>query len=231
MDMDSISPVVWLALVAGALFLTAYVVARQLGGNKGKPKATREALDTVIAWPPEATRVLSVAERQAYDLLRRAMPSCLVLAQVPLSRFIRVPTRHSYGDWLQRVGSLNADLLLCDSGSKVLAVVDIRGPSETPRSRRRHERMERVLKAAKVPVYNWREADLPVISDIRNSMATLLPAPAASLPTPSQAMPLDRPNSGFAESQRSAPRSIFDPAMEPVSSAFVEDFVPTQAPR
>ncbi len=229
--MDSISSVVWLAAAGLALLLAAFLATRWRQGRGGRRQPAREALDTVIAWPPEATRVLSVAERQAYDLLRRAMPTCLVLAQVPLARFIRVPTRHSYGDWLQRVGSLNADLLLCDSGSKVLAVVDIRGPSETPRSRRRHERMERVLKAAKVPVYNWRETELPSISDIRNSMATLLPAPAASMPSPSQSMPLDRPNSGFAESQRGAPRSIFDPAMEPVSSAFVEDFVPTQAPR
>jgi hypothetical protein len=229
--MDSISPVMWIAALASAMLVAAFVLTRWRGGQKGKRLATREALDTVIAWPPEAVRVLSVAERQAHDLLRRAMPTCLVLAQVPLSRFIRVPTRHSYGDWLQRVGSLNADLLLCDSGSRVLAVVDVRGLTETPRSRRRHERMARVLKAANITMFTWREAELPGVSDIRNSMATLLPAPAASIPSASQSMPLDSRNGGFAESQRGAPRSIFDPAMEPVNSAFVDDFMPSQAPR
>ncbi|MCA3243204.1 MAG: DUF2726 domain-containing protein [Rubrivivax sp.] len=113
----------------------------------------REALDTVADWPPEAARVLSITERQAYDLLKRAMPGYLVLGQVPLSRFVRVPARHSYGDWLQRVGSLSADLLICDSGSRVLAVIDIRNPEESARSSRRHERMARVLRAANIRVH------------------------------------------------------------------------------
>jgi len=59
------------------------------------------------------------------------------------------------------VGSLSADLLLCDSGSRVLAVIDIRNAEETERSRRRHERMARVLRAARIPVYEWREGQLP----------------------------------------------------------------------
>jgi hypothetical protein len=121
----------------------------------------REALDTVADWPPEAARVLSITERQAYDLLKRAMPGYLVLGQVPLSRFVRVPARHSYGDWLQRVGSLSADLLICDSGSRVLAVIDIRNPEESARSSRRHERMARVLRAANIRVHEWREGQLP----------------------------------------------------------------------
>jgi hypothetical protein len=86
----------------------------------------QEVVDTLTGWPPESVRVLSITERQAYDLLRRAMPGFLVMAQVPLARFIRVPSRRSYTEWLQRVGSLSADLLLCDSGSRVLAVIDIR---------------------------------------------------------------------------------------------------------
>jgi hypothetical protein len=37
-----------------------------------------------------------------------------------------VPTRHSYSDWLTRVGRLTVDLLVCDKSSRVVAVVDIR---------------------------------------------------------------------------------------------------------
>jgi hypothetical protein len=220
--MDFLSPLVWLALLASALLMLTFFAARTRSRRKTKNN-TREALDTVVAWPPEAVRVLSVPERQAYDLLRRAMPTCLVLAQVPLSRFIRVPTRHSYGDWLQRVGSISADLLLCDSGSRVLAVIDIRAANETPRARRRHERMERVLKAAGVQLHTWREVELPGLSDIRNSLAALLPAPAASMPSVSRPMPMFDP---AARAAGDAPRSIFDPMMEPVPSAFVEDFEP-----
>jgi Protein of unknown function (DUF2726) len=226
--MDLLSPVVWIALAASALLVLGFVVARHRSRQSTKLQSKREALDTVVAWPPEATRVLNVAERQAFDLLRRAMPTCLVLAQVPLSRFIRVPTRHSYSDWLQRVGTINADLLVCDSGSRVLAVIDVRAANETPRARRRHERMERVLKAAGIQLHTWREVELPGLSDIRNSLATVLPPPAASLPSTSRPMPMFDPE---ARTEVTAPRSIFDPLMEPVPSAFVDDFEAAPARR
>jgi hypothetical protein len=64
---------------------------RQRGG--GGRSGARTALDTVAAWPPEAARILNVTERQAFDLLKRALPGFMVLAQVPLSRFVRVPMR------------------------------------------------------------------------------------------------------------------------------------------
>ena len=38
--------------------------------------------------------------------LQAALPECLVFAQVPIARFLRVPTRHSYGDWLARVAAM-----------------------------------------------------------------------------------------------------------------------------
>ena len=77
-------------------------------------------------WPPEAARVMTTPERKAYEITRRALPQQMVLSQVPLSRFLRVPTRHSYSQWVSRVGCLNADLVVCDQGSHVLAVIDIR---------------------------------------------------------------------------------------------------------
>jgi hypothetical protein len=194
----------------------------------------REALDTVADWPPEAARVLSITERQAYDLLKRAMPGYLVLGQVPLSRFVRVPARHSYGDWLQRVGSLSADLLICDSGSRVLAVIDIRNPEESARSSRRHERMARVLRAANIRVHEWREGQLPSVSEVRHTMAHVL-APAKpglkpALPTISRPMPLIPVadiEDALSDGDRAAVEAAFDPAMEPVPSGFYDEIEAT----
>jgi hypothetical protein len=226
--MDLSSPLSLAILVASLLLVLTLIAARIRARPSVKSSATREALDTIIAWPPEATRVLSVAEREAYDLLRRAMPTCLVLAQVPLSRFIRVPTRHSYGDWLQRVGSINADLLLCDAGSRVLAVIDVRSANESVRARRRHERMARVLKATGIQLFTWSEVALPGLSDVRNSLASLLPPPAAAMPSVSRPMPLS--NSRSATDRQARP-SMFDPATEPVASGFIDDFEPTPVRR
>ena len=137
-------PIAALAFCAAVLMLGLLLWHRWQAGAR-QASARRDALDTVQDWPPEAARVLTIAERRAYDLLRNALPGFLVLAQVPLSRFLRVPTRHSYAEWMQRVGALSADLLVCDAGSRVLAVIDVRPAEQTERSRRRHERMARVL--------------------------------------------------------------------------------------
>lgn len=204
--------------------------------RQASQSSRREALDTVADWPPEAARVLSITERQAYDLLKRAMPGYLVLGQVPLSRFVRVPARHSYSEWLQRVGSLSADLLICDSGSRVLAVIDIRSPDESARARRRHERMARVLRAANIRVHDWREGQLPTVTEVRHAMAHVLqPAKPGIKPsggTPSKPMPLipvAEIEEVLSEGDRAAAEAAFDPSMEPVPSGFYDEVEP--APR
>lgn len=216
---------------AMALALAWLAVRARLRSARGERKgrggraADRDALDTLAAWPPEAARVLAIDERQAYDLLRHAVPSLLVLAQVPLSRFLRVPMRHSYADWLQRVGSLSADLVVCDSGSRVLAVVDIRAQAESARSQRRHERMARVLQAAGIHVLTWREGDLPSATAVRNALAPLLlreRTPAAK-PVSSGSMPLipvPEMEEILAEGDRLAADGN---VLEPVPSAFFDE--------
>ncbi len=215
------------------LLLLTWLLMRWRSRQASQQTARREALDTVADWPPEAARVLSITERQAYDLLKRAMPGYLVLGQVPLSRFVRVPARHSYNEWLQRVGSLSADLLICDSGSRVLAVIDIRNPEESARSRRRHERMARVLRAANIRVHEWREGQLPTVTEVRHAMAHVLqpakpgikPAPVTSRPMP--LIPVAEIEEVLSAGDRAAAEAAFDPAMEPVPSGFYDELETT----
>ena len=230
--MELLSPIATLALPAAALLLLSWLALRsRLRQNSRRGAAARDALDTVAGWPPEASRVLTINERQAYDLLRRAMPGFLVLAQVPLSRFIKVPSRHSYVEWLGRVGSLSADLMLCDSGSRVLAVIDVRAQQESDRGRRRHERMARVLRAAGIHVFTWREGELPSPVEVRNALIKLVsPEQAQQVKaTHSKPMPLiPVPDIAevLAEGDRAALEAEFDPRMEPVPSTFFDDLDP-----
>lgn len=207
------------------MVLLLMLLAVHLRQRQAKRAPAREALDTVQGWLPESSRIMSIHERQAYDLLRRALPGFLVLAQVPLSRFLRVPTRHSYSEWLQRVGSLNADLLLCDSGSRVLAVIDIRAPEETGRSRRRHERLARVLRAAGIRVFTWREGDLPSLAEVRTALsAELAPASTEVKTTPlrSRSGPLI-PIADIEEVLAEGDQLSYDAANEPVPSGFYDE--------
>jgi hypothetical protein len=227
--MEVLDPIASFALPATVLLLLTWVGVRvrQRISNRRERRERRDALDTLAAWPPEAARVLTITERQAYDLLKRAMPGYLVLGQVPLSRFIRVPSRHSYSEWLQRVGALSADLLLCDAGSRVLAVVDIRPATESERSRKRHERMAKVMRAANIHVHVWREGALPTAAEVRTAMAhTMAPAAPGMKTTNSRPMPLipvAEMSEVLAEGDRAAMEGAFDASMEPVPSGFYDE--------
>lgn len=140
---------------------------RRQGGGGLKPPRGRQAqveeLDTVASWEPAAARLLSGPEREAYQTLRKALPEHMILAQVPLARFIKVPTRNSYAEWMRRVGGLCADIVVCDATSQVIAVVEIRNPigRDKERAQRRQARMDRVLEASGIPVHVWLEGALP----------------------------------------------------------------------
>ncbi len=221
-DINSIAALTVSALLLALLWTRRRSARpRRRGKDRGAGRPD-EALDTVQSWTPQAVRVLTLPERQAYDLMRKAMPSRLVLAQVPLARFIAVPTRHSYSDWLTRVGRLTADLIVCDKSSRVVAVVDIRDAGQSERSIRRHDRMVQVLQAANIQVMQWQAEALPSISEVR----TLFRAHGAEA----------EPEVFGANGQRMLPvpemrevlaggdeLALATPQLEPVSSDYFDD--------
>lgn len=157
----------WLVLI-GVLLLGAVVVLLLQRNRKvaavdpeGGNRSRGDDIDTVIAWPPEVTRLLTAGERGAHEVLIKALPECVMFAQVPLARFIKVPRRHSYAEWLTRVGHLCADLVICDRSTLVIGVVLLTSTRSSERAERRRSRMTRVLKAAGVKVFLWREESLP----------------------------------------------------------------------
>lgn len=172
----------WLPLiilgVVGLVMLFNWLRTHQ-GEVSGGP-ADFDRLDTLAAWPPQATRILTTHERLAYSTLLRAFPDYMVLAQVPLSRFLKVPTRHSHAEWLRRVGSMCADLLVCDMASQVVAVVIVQpaGGLTSERAAARRERMTRVLKSVGIRLLVWVENALPSPDAAREA---ILPAPAPAV--------------------------------------------------
>jgi hypothetical protein len=234
------------AIIAVALGLVVIgLIVIRARSKKARRSSRRSStspdkLDTVLSWRPEAVRVMTASETKAFSLLKRALPGFLVLAQVPMARFLRVPMRNSYGEWLQRVGYQNVDLLLCDASSRVLAVIDVRSGKESPRSRERHERMVRVLRAAGITVHVWLEDDLPSVQDVRALFGAVLGAAnpeAAAEATSTAGMPRRASTSAaheplipvadisevLAEGDEAAERHE---AMEPVPSGFFDDIDP-----
>jgi hypothetical protein len=111
-----------------ALPLVWWLARRQ--GPSARADAPAERLDTLIGWPPEPTRILRSAERLAFSTLKLALPGYLILAQVPLARFLSVPKRNSYAEWMRRLGNQCVDFVVCDVTSQVIAVVEVRPPMD-----------------------------------------------------------------------------------------------------
>ena len=165
--MDQFAPLLLVILLLAVLIGGVVLLMRRRQGKvpgqmRGRP-AQAEELDTVASWEPASTRVLTGPEREAHQTLTRALPEHIILAQVPLARFLKVPTRNSYAEWMRRVGAMCADLVVCDATSQVVAVVEVRNPisRDKERTQRRQARMDRVLEAAGIPVHVWLEGALP----------------------------------------------------------------------
>jgi Protein of unknown function (DUF2726) len=152
-------------------------------GPTQRPETPEDRLDTLAAWPPEPTRILRSQERLAFSTLKLALPGYMILAQVPIARFINVPKRNSYAEWMRRLGSQCVDFVVCDVTSQVVAVVEIRPPVEQlgDKLQVRLDRLARVLKSASIPIHVWNEERLPTIEAARESILPNAPAVPPSL--------------------------------------------------
>lgn len=81
--MDFIDSSASTALAAAAALLLTLFLVRRRGRHPPRPRGNvRDALDTVQDRPPEPARVMTVQERAAYELLRRAVPGYMWLGSV-----------------------------------------------------------------------------------------------------------------------------------------------------
>ncbi|MEO8311205.1 MAG: DUF2726 domain-containing protein [Caldimonas sp.] len=155
----------------------------RLQGPPPRPEMPAERLDTLIGWPPEPTRILRSSERLAFSTLKLALPGYLILAQVPLARFLTVPKRNSYAEWMRRLGNQCVDFVVCDVTSQVVAVVEVRPPLDhlDDKVKVRLDRVARALKAAKIPLHVWNEEKLPTIEAAREKLLPSAPAVPAGM--------------------------------------------------
>ena len=188
--MDSWLIALLVILAAGVLW---WWLRRRESGSVRVADA-EDRIDTLTGWPPQATRVMTTPERIAFGTLVRALPEYMILAQVPLSRFLSVPKRNSYSDWLRRLGYQSVDFVVCDMTSQVIAVIEIQGADSrnSERARKRLSRIGRSLKAASIPMHVWTENVLPSADAAREAV---LPRPTA---TATDAPPVQSPLSGPA---------------------------------
>ena len=69
------------------------------------------------AWPFYAKKPLTQPEQILYHRLVSALPECIVLAQVQLSRVLGVKQGFNFHKWSNRINRMSLDFVLCHTMS------------------------------------------------------------------------------------------------------------------
>ena len=76
-----------------------------------------------LEWPFYARKLMSAPEQVLYFKLCRALPECIVLSQVGLSRILGVKKGNKFHEWNNRINRMSADFVIGAKDASVLAVM------------------------------------------------------------------------------------------------------------
>ncbi|MFA5913191.1 MAG: DUF2726 domain-containing protein [Burkholderiales bacterium] len=149
--------VVLLALVAVAVIA---LKKRGLPGSGDTP------------WPFYAKKPLTQPEQILYHRLVAAMPECIVLSQVQLSRVLGVKKGFNFNEWNNRINRMSLDFLVCLKDSTIVAAVELDDKTHEKTSRvKADDKKEKALSAAGVALIRWQVSALPDETTIRQAFA------------------------------------------------------------
>ena len=140
--------IVFAAIAAGLLFLAKLKLSDR-GGDDGP-------------WPSDAVKAMSAPEQVLYHRLCKTLPDNLVLAQVGLSRFLRVQKGNNFQQWFNRINRMSADFVVCARDASVLAVIELDDSShEGQQNKTADAKKDKALAAAGIRIVRWNVKSLP----------------------------------------------------------------------
>lgn len=124
-------------------------------------------------WPYYAKKPLSAIEQVMYYRLVEAMPECIVLAQVQLSRVIGVKKGAGPGNWLNRINQKSLDYVVCMKDAAVIAAIELDDSTHEREDRKKSDQdKERALSSAGVKLIRWKAKSLPDVETIRRTFTS-----------------------------------------------------------
>lgn len=151
----------FLLVVAIAIVLLAFVLVML------KRRASSGADET---WPFYAKKPMTDPEQVLYHRLVTAMPECIVLAQVQLSRVLGVKKGYSFNTWNNRINRMSLDFLVCLKDSTIVAAIELDDKTHESAPRIKADaKKEKALAAAGVTLVRWNVAALPDERAIRQA--------------------------------------------------------------
>jgi very-short-patch-repair endonuclease len=119
-------------------------------------------------WPFSAQKPLTRVEQVLYYRLVQTLPEMVVLAQVPLTRFLRVHKGKTWSEWHNRISQKSIDFLICERDFTIVAAIELDDGSHDGVARVKADTTKnRALTAAGVTLLRWRTHALPDIETIR----------------------------------------------------------------
>lgn len=124
------------------------------------------------SWPFYARKPLTQPEQVLYHRLVAAMPECIVLAQVQLSRILGVKKGFNFHEWNNRINRMSVDFVVCLKDSTVVAAVELDDKTHEKASRVQADaKKEKALSSAGVAIVRWHINALPDEHAIRQALA------------------------------------------------------------
>ena len=125
-------------------------------------------------WPFTSRKPLSRVEQVLYFRLAQALPEFVVLAQVPLSSFLRVRRGRTWHEWHNRIAQKSVDFLVCERDFSIVTAIELDDATHERDDRAHADRTKsRALTAAGVRLVRWRTTELPDVATIRRIVDAL----------------------------------------------------------
>ena len=123
-------------------------------------------------WPFYAKKPLTQPEQVLYHRLVAALPECIVLAQVQLSRVLGVKKGFNFNEWNNRINRMSVDFVVCLKDSTIVAAVELDDKTHEKASRVEADAKKgKALSAAGVALVRWQVSALPDENAIRQAFA------------------------------------------------------------
>ncbi|MDR1934981.1 MAG: DUF2726 domain-containing protein [Candidatus Accumulibacter sp.] len=150
--------VIVIVIVIVALLILALVKRFVQGGLDGR-------------WPYHAKRVLTNTEQILYYRLLKALPDCVVLAQVGLSRIIGVNRGVRFYQWFNKISQMSIDYVICSKDFNVLAAIELDDATHNKSQRIKADRKkDKALMSAGIKIIRWKVNQMPDERKIREAL-------------------------------------------------------------
>jgi very-short-patch-repair endonuclease len=121
-----------------------------------------------VRFPFEVMRPLTDREQVLYWRLRKVLPEQMVLAQVALSRIVRVEKGYDFRAWLNRINRMTVDFLVCLPDATIVAAIELDDASHAPSDRVAADaKKDKALESAGIKLLRFR--DIPTEDELRHA--------------------------------------------------------------